>query len=234
MRPDRHDRRVDGRPLRRRPPRRRPVGASRPRYRHDPAPRRRARDSRRRGVGCGRRRQCRGSSPETKTPFVVVCRLSAGGSRHASEPLSFEALCHSARRSLHPRSRWSRCASTAGSATSASAAPARNASLPAVAGGRRPPDRVVGRGSPRDRRGVSLSRRQLRHRGPRLSPPLSERRPRQCGHVLGLTLVAGDLRVDGEHELHVEVPAGMSANPARRRARSTPSKAARRLDVSTN
>ena len=30
-----------------------------------------------------------------------------------------------------------------------------------------------------------------------------------AGHVLGLTLVAGDLTVDGEHELHVEVPAGI-------------------------
>ena len=27
--------------------------------------------------------------------------------------------------------------------------------------------------------------------------------------MLGLTLVDGDLAVDGEHELHVEVPAGI-------------------------
>jgi acetolactate decarboxylase len=29
------------------------------------------------------------------------------------------------------------------------------------------------------------------------------------GHVLDLTLIDGDLAVDGEHELHVEVPAGL-------------------------
>ena len=32
---------------------------------------------------------------------------------------------------------------------------------------------------------------------------------RSKARALGLTLVAGDLGVDGEHELHVEVPAGI-------------------------
>jgi acetolactate decarboxylase len=148
--------------------------------------------------------------PETKTPFVVACRFSPGRSRHASEPMSFDALCHAldelappeepvvavrvdgqfrdlrlrsvhAQRPPYPPLREVVAHQTEWTVDEASGA-------------------VVGFRFPDASSGIEVPGYHLHF--------LSDDRA-YAGHVLGLTLVAGDLTVDGEHELHVEVPTGI-------------------------
>ena len=118
----------------------------------------------------------------------------------------------SSRPSMSP---WWRCASTVSSATSASVSvhaerrpypPLRDVvahqtewSVDEAAG------TVVGFRFPDASSGIEVPGYHLHF--------LSDDRA-HAGHVLGLTLVAGDLHVDGEHELHVEVPAGMALGEA--------------------
>jgi acetolactate decarboxylase len=149
-------------------------------------------------------------APETKTPFVVACRFSAGGSRHASEPLSFEALCH-ALDELAPSEEPVVAVRVDGEfrdlrlrsvhAQHPPYPPLREVvahqtewSVPEASG------TVVGFRFPDASSGIEVPGYHLHF--------LSHDRV-NGGHVLGLTLVAGDLTVDGEHELPVEVPAGI-------------------------
>jgi acetolactate decarboxylase len=147
---------------------------------------------------------------ETKTPFVVACRFSAGGSRHTSEPLSFDALC-SALDELAPSAEPVVAVRVDGHfrdlrlrsvhAQHPPYPPLREVvthqtewTVDAASG------TVVGFRFPDASSGIEVPGYHLHF--------LSHDRA-QAGHVLGLTLVAGDLTVDGEHELHVEVPAGI-------------------------
>ncbi len=118
----------------------------------------------------------------------------------------------SSRPSMSP---WWRCASTVSSATSASAACTRNGVRihPCATSSPTRPNgpsttaagTVVGFRFPDASSGIEVPGYHLHF--------LSDDRA-HAGHVLGLTLVAGDLHVDGEHELHVEVPAGMALGEA--------------------
>ena len=118
-------------------------------------------------------------APETKTPFVVACRFSSGGSRHVERTVVVRGALHRAR-----RARATRRARGGGARRRSVPRPpppqrARaTPSVPAVARGRRPPDRMDGRRGRGHGRGLPLPRRQLRDRGPRVPPPLPERRPR--------------------------------------------------------
>jgi acetolactate decarboxylase len=155
----------------------------------------------------------------TKTPFVVACRFAAGGSRRVDEPLSFAALC-AALDELAPTDEPVVAVRVDGQF--------RDLRLRSVHAQRRPypPLRdvvahqtewtvdeaagtVVGFRFPDASSGIEVPGYHLHF--------LSDDRT-HAGHVLGLTLVDGDLRVDGEHELHVEVPAGIALGEAGARA----------------
>ena len=158
-------------------------------------------------------------APATKTPFVVACRFSSGGSRRASEPLSFADIC-AALDELAPADEPVVAVRVDGQF--------RDVRLRSVHAQRRPypPLRdvvahqtewsvdeaagtVVGFRFPDASSGIEVPGYHLHF--------LSDDRT-HAGHVLGLTLVAGDLHVDGEHELHVEVPAGIALGEAGARA----------------
>jgi len=154
-------------------------------------------------------------APETKTPFVVACRFSSGGSRHVGGPLSFAALC-TALDELAPLDEPVVAVRVDGQF--------RDLRLRSVHAQHRPypPLRevvahqtewsvdeaagsVVGFRFPDASSGIEVPGYHLHF--------LSDDRA-HAGHVLGLTLVAGELHVDGEHELHVEVPAGIALGEA--------------------
>ncbi|HXY93626.1 MAG TPA: acetolactate decarboxylase [Acidimicrobiia bacterium] len=147
---------------------------------------------------------------DTRTPFVVACRFVPVASRHASEPVAFDALCTALDelapvhepvvavrvdgdfrdlrlRSVHAQRRpYPPLRDVVAHQTEWSVAAARGS--------------VVGFRFPDASSGIEVPGYHLHF--------LSDDRL-HAGHVLGLTLVEGDLRVDGEHELHVEVPAGI-------------------------
>jgi acetolactate decarboxylase len=149
-------------------------------------------------------------APETKTPFVVACRFAAGTSRHTTEPTSFAALCNELD-DLAPADEPVVAVRVDGHF--------RDLRLRSVHA-QQPPypplrevvahqtewtvddavGTVVGFRFPDASSGIEVPGYHLHF--------LSDDRA-VGGHVLGLTLVAGDLTVDGEHELHVEVPAGI-------------------------
>ena len=149
-------------------------------------------------------------APETLTPFVVACRFAAGTSCHVGEPVSFAALCTQLD-DLAPaeepvvavrvdgRFRDLRLRSV--HAQHPPYPPLREVvahqtewTVDAATG------TVVGFRFPDASSGIEVPGYHLHF--------LSDDRA-VGGHVLGLTLVVGDLSVDGEHELHVEVPAGI-------------------------
>jgi acetolactate decarboxylase len=148
---------------------------------------------------------------DTKTPFVVACRFVAATTRRVETPLALDDLCRAldalaadgdepivavrvdgAFRDLRLRSVR---------AQSPPYPPLRDVVAHqtewtvAVADGT-----VVGFRFPDGSSGIEVPGYHLHF--------LSRDRA-HGGHVLDLTLVDGDLAVDGEHELHVEVPAGL-------------------------
>jgi acetolactate decarboxylase len=153
--------------------------------------------------------------PETKTPFVVACRFVAAHSRHTSEPLSFAALCQ-VLDDLAPPDEPVVAVRVDGHF--------RDLRLRSVHA-QHPPypplrevvahqtewtvveatGTVVGFRFPDASSGIEVPGYHLHF--------LSADRA-YGGHVLGLTLVDGDLDVDGEHDLHVEVPAGIRLGEA--------------------
>lgn len=149
-------------------------------------------------------------SPDTKTPFLVACRFVRGTSRHVDEPLRFDALCE-ALDELAPPGEPVVAVRVDGSFADVRLRSV-HAQVPPY-----PPLRevvahqtewtvehasgsVVGFRFPDATSGVEVPGYHVHF--------LSDDRA-HAGHVLGLVLVDGLLAVDGEHELHVEVPAGM-------------------------
>jgi acetolactate decarboxylase len=149
--------------------------------------------------------------PETKTPFVVACRFAPAAARRVATPMAFGELCDALD------------ALVAGSGEPIVAVRVdgtfRDLRLRSVPAQRRPypPLRdvvtkqtewtvaradgiVVGFRFPDASSGIEVPGYHLHF--------LSRDRA-HGGHVLDLTLKRGDLVVDGEHELHVEVPAGL-------------------------
>jgi acetolactate decarboxylase len=149
-------------------------------------------------------------APDTKTPFVVACRFSPGAPRHVHGSFDLDALC-AALDELAPPEEPVVAVRVDGQF--------RDLRLRSVHA-QRPPyvplkevvahqtewtiDRasgsVVGFRFPDASSGLEVPGYHLHF--------LSDDHA-HGGHVLGLTLVDGDLTVDGEHELHVEVPAGI-------------------------
>jgi len=146
----------------------------------------------------------------TKTPFVVACRFSPAASRRVREPLDLDALCL-ALDALAPadepvvavrvdgRFRDLRLRSV--QAQQPPYPPLKDVvahqtewTIDGASGS------VVGFRFPDASSGIEVPGYHLHF--------LSDDRT-HAGHVLALTLVEGDLAVDGEHELHVELPAGM-------------------------
>lgn len=149
--------------------------------------------------------------PETKTPFVVACRFAPAGTRRVVTPMALGELCE-ALDALAVDSGEPIVAVRVDGAF-------RDLRLRSVPAQRRPypPLRdvvahqtewmvasadgtVVGFRFPDASSGIEVPGYHLHF--------LSRDRV-HGGHVLDLTLLDGDLVVDGEHELHVEVPAGL-------------------------
>jgi acetolactate decarboxylase len=149
-------------------------------------------------------------APHTKTPFVVACRFSPGASRHVHDPLALDGLC-AALDALAPREepvvavrvdgRFRELRLRSVQAQQPPYPPLKDVvahqtewTIDGASGS------VVGFRFPDASSGIEAPGYHLHF--------LSDDRT-HAGHVLGLTLVEGDLTVDGEHELHVEVPTGM-------------------------
>ncbi len=149
-------------------------------------------------------------APETKTPFVVACRFVAAATRVVTEPLALDALC-AALDDLAPEVEPVVAVRVDGRV--------RDVRLRSVRAQRKPYPRladvvahqtewivpeavgtVVGFRFPDGSSGIEVPGYHLHF--------LSDDRA-HGGHVLGLVLEEGELAVDGEHELHVEVPAGI-------------------------
>jgi acetolactate decarboxylase len=149
-------------------------------------------------------------SPDTKTPFVVACRFVAAATRPVDRPLALDELCAALDdlapdgepvvavrvdghframrlRSVHAqRPPYPPLAEVVAHQT--------EWTVPAATG------TVVGFRFPDGSSGIEVPGYHLHF--------LSDDRV-HGGHVLGLVVEEGDLAVDGEHELHVEVPAGI-------------------------
>jgi acetolactate decarboxylase len=148
--------------------------------------------------------------PETKTPFVVACRFVTAATRHLDRAHPLDALCAALDdlapvgepvvavrvdghfrdvrlRSVHAqRAPYPPLAEVVAHQT--------EWTVPEATG------TIVGFRFPDGSSGIEVPGYHLHF--------LSDDR-RRGGHVLGLVLEEGDLAVDGEHELHVEVPAGI-------------------------
>jgi acetolactate decarboxylase len=149
-------------------------------------------------------------SPDTKTPFLVACRFVPGASRSVRGSLTHDSLC-TALDELAPADEPVVAVRVDGTF-----ADVRLRSVHAQVPPYRPlrevvahqtewtveraAGSVVGFRFPDATSGVEVPGYHLHF--------LSDDRA-HGGHVLGLTLLDGVLAVDGEHELHVEVPAGM-------------------------
>jgi acetolactate decarboxylase len=149
-------------------------------------------------------------APETKTPFVVACRFVAAAKRAVSAPLALDELCV-ALDELAPagepvvavrvdgrfrdlRLRSVRAQRKPYPPLAEVVAHQTEWTVPEAAG------TVVGFRFPDGSSGIEVPGYHVHF--------LSDDR-RHGGHVLGLMLEEGELAVDGEHELHVEVPAGI-------------------------
>jgi acetolactate decarboxylase len=145
----------------------------------------------------------------TRTPFVVACRFVAGATRAVSQPMSLAELC-AALDELAPASEPVVAARVDGSFRDLRLRSVRAQHYPY------PPLRdVVGHQTEwtvDDARGTVVGFRfpdatsGIEVPGYHLHFLADDRA--HGGHVLDLMLTAGEIAVDGEHELHVEVPAG--------------------------